>query len=165
MPSVLQSWVEELSFMQQSVLLTAVRGADGLNKYHPSKYVLRWFRRCIMFSAFDKVVLDSPYDKRGGNFTGPIDPYESLDDLAKDYFAHIDEIPHHFHLHVVHAAEILGYKHPHAAVRGWWHYFYSQAAKDMHLRVESENEMDYRLGDNLKQWQTVGGEVLDSGRA
>jgi len=44
--------------MQQSVLLTAVRGPDGLPKYHSSKYLLRWYRRCILLSAMDGRVLE-----------------------------------------------------------------------------------------------------------
>lgn len=71
MSSVLQSWVEELPMMQQSVLLTAVRGPDGLPKYHSSKYLLRWYRRCILLSAMDGKVLDNPWDENGGSFTGP----------------------------------------------------------------------------------------------
>ena len=35
--SVTQFWVHELTFMQQSVLLTAIRGPDGLPKDHISK--------------------------------------------------------------------------------------------------------------------------------
>jgi len=32
--SVLQDWVHELTFMQQSVLIAAVRGPDGIRKDH-----------------------------------------------------------------------------------------------------------------------------------
>lgn len=71
MKNVLQDWVSELPLMQQTVLLTAIRGPDGVRKDHVSKLVLRWLRRCILVSAFDKCVLTNPYDERGGSFTGP----------------------------------------------------------------------------------------------
>jgi hypothetical protein len=37
MSSVIQPWVSEIPFMQQTVLLTAIRGSDGCPKRHPSK--------------------------------------------------------------------------------------------------------------------------------
>jgi hypothetical protein len=120
--SILQDWVSGLTFMQQSVLLTAIRGCDGLPKYHVSKFLLRWFRRCILYSAFQGKVMTDPFTKDGGNFLGVIpapeghnlNDWSPLDQMAKEYLKSVDEIPHHFHLHVVHAAEILGYKHPDA---------------------------------------------------
>ena len=68
---VTQRWCNRLPFMQQSVLMTAVRGPDGLPKYHPSKYLLRWFRRCLLLSAMDGRVLPDPAESNGGSFTGP----------------------------------------------------------------------------------------------
>ena len=157
MPSVLQRWVESLTFMQQSVLLTAIRGADTLPKFHVSKYLLRWYRRCILISAFERCVLTDPYDTRGGSFTGPVEA-ESVDDIASQYLRAVDEVPLHFHLHLVHAVEILGYKHPDSDIRSWWHDFYFAAVRDMHLQPESEADLDRRLGDNLDEWQIMGGD-------
>lgn len=71
MGSVVQPWVGDLTMMQQSVLLTAVRGPDGLAKYHPVKYVLRWYRRCILLSSFLGQVVDNPIVLDGGSFLGP----------------------------------------------------------------------------------------------
>lgn len=61
MSSVLQPWVQELSFMQQSVLISAVRGPDGIGKYHKGKGLIKWYRRCILVSAFDNGILTDPY--------------------------------------------------------------------------------------------------------
>lgn len=82
--------------MQQSVLLAAVRGPDGVHKEHPVKGMLRWYRRCILISAFDKRALTSPIDPGGGKFTGP------TKDIIKsrfDYLKSIDELPWHFNTH------------------------------------------------------------------
>lgn len=157
MPSVLQPWVETLTFMQQSVLLTAIRGADTLPKFHVSKYLLRWYRRCILISAFERCVLTDPYDPRGGSFTGPVEA-DSVDEVASQYLRAVDEVPLHFHLHLVHAAEILGYKHADLEIRSWWMGFYLATVRDMHLQPESEADLDQRLGDHLAMWQMMGGD-------
>jgi hypothetical protein len=155
--NVFQSWAESLTLMQQSVLITAVRGPDTLPKYHVSKYLLRWYRRCLLLSAFDRCALTDPHDPRGGSFLGPVEG-ASLDEVASRYLESIDEVPLHFHLHFVHAAEILGYKHPDLTIRKWWYNFYVAAARDMHLNPESETELDRRLGDDLEDWQLLGGD-------
>lgn len=194
MTSVLQDWVEDLTMMQQSVLMTAVRGPDNLPKYHPSKYLLRWYRRCILLSAMDGRVLIDAYEPNGGSFTGPSvvavdyrgtvriregflaegalrdgsfhgiqqDPVlhqdwmEALKDWVTAYIRGIDEVPHHFQLHFLHSVQILGYKHPMQHIRVWWYECYERLVYDMHLRPESEADMDERLGDNRDAWLRYG---------
>lgn len=155
MPSVLQDWVHDLTFMQQSVLISSVRGPDGIRKDHPVKVLCRWLRRSFLLSAFDRRALTDPYEPGGGSFTGPCrtNDVKNLDHAMELYFRSIDELPHHFQLHLMHAAEILGYKHPDLVVRAWWNIFYRQIVKDAHLYPESEEQMDYRLGDKEKQWR------------
>lgn len=154
---VVQEWVFDLPLMQQTVLLTAVRGPDGLAKYHISKYLIRWYRRCVLISAFDRCVIIDPHDPRGGSFLGPIGEV-GLDELASKYLCSIDEMPLHFHMHLVHAAEILGYKHPDTRISKWWKEFYFAAARDLHFNPESEQDLDCRLGDTLEDWQRTGGD-------
>src|SRR5258708_5325855 len=50
---VTQPWVHHLSMMQQGVILSAIRGPDGIGKNHVSKLLLRWYRRSIIMCAFD----------------------------------------------------------------------------------------------------------------
>lgn len=65
--SVTQPWTHGLTFMQQTVLLTAVRGPDGSPKYGPTKMLLRWYRRCTLLSSLDGGrVLEDPFDRNGG---------------------------------------------------------------------------------------------------
>ena len=69
------------------------------------------------------------------------------------YLETVDELPHHFQLHFMHAAEILGYKHPKLEIRHWWNGTYHRLVNDMHLQAETEETMDRRLADNEKQWR------------
>lgn len=160
MKSVIQEWTQALPMMQQTVLLTAIRGPDGIAKYAGVKMLLRWYRRCVLLSAMDGKVLDNPYDNNGGSFTGPsIDDapgskiWEPYMDLHVDnYLREIDAMPHHFHLHLMHAAEILGYKHCDGRIRAWWRSVYERFANDMHLHPETVDELDGRLGDTREGW-------------
>jgi hypothetical protein len=141
--------------MQQSVLLTSLRGPDGIKKDHPVKVLCRWLRRCTLISAFDGRALTDPYELSGGSFTGPCrTPHvDGLDHALELYLRSIDELPHHFQLHFMHAAEILGYKHPDDTIRQWWNHVYIQLVMDAHLYPESQAQMDLRLGDNERGWQ------------
>lgn len=160
--SVLQTWVEQLPMMQQTVLLTAVRGPDGLPKYHPTKFVVRWYRRCILLSALDGKVLTDPTDPNGGSFTGPsafkaeIDWTLQMDQRLGEYLRSLDEVPHHFQMHLLHAVEIVGYKHPDEYIRDWWHRVYLRLVHDMHLWPETEEQLDERLGDSRDGWLARG---------
>lgn len=152
MKSVLQNWVQELSFMQQSVLIAAIRAPDGLRKDHPIKVIMRWYRRCTLISAFDNKAILDPYVKGGGSFTGPLTENE-FKNARQTYLKHIDEMPHHFQLHMMHAAEIIGYKHSDIEIRKWWNEFYLMIVNDAHLFPEPKNDMDKRLSDNEICWR------------
>lgn len=149
---VVQDWVQTLTFMQQSVLLTSIRGPDGMKKDHVSKLLIRWLRRCILISALDRKIFTDPHEEGGGSFTGPMPEGLDVMQVLDDYLRHVDEIPHHFQLHFMHAAEILGYKHPEPHIRVGWKRIYHRLVNDMHLYPEPEEAMDKRLGDNRKNW-------------
>lgn len=159
---VIQTWVSCLPMMQQTVLLTAVRGPDGLPKYHPVKYLVRWYRRCVLYSAIDGRVLTEPCSPNGGSFTGPscdgsIDGWQpGMDAVVTEYLRALDQVPLHFHLHLVHAIEIIGYKHPDAEIGCWWNAVYRRLVADMHLQPELEATLDRRLGDTREGWLEHG---------
>lgn len=159
MSTVLQPWLSDLPMMQQTVLLTAVRGPDGLPKYHATKWLLRWYRRCILLSAMDNRVITDPLDDGGGSFTGPsvgtdwaFNWQAGMNARLDDYLQALDEVPHHFQLHFMHAAEILGFKHPDPMIGGWWQDAYHRLVHDMHLWPETEDQLDARLGDSRDGW-------------
>lgn len=163
---VIQEWVSKLTFMQQSVLLTAIRGPDGLKKDHVSKLLIRWLRRCILYSAFESRLAGKPFafsdpaTPGGGSFTGPSVPLgedwqTAMNAVVDDYLSHLDEVPHHFQLHFMHAAEIIGYCHPAEAIGNWWCGLYRRLAADMHLNPETVEQMMKRLGDVREDWLTA----------
>ena len=145
--------------MQQTVLLTAIRGPDGIGKYGATKMLLRWFRRCVLLSAMDGKELISPMDPAGGSFTGPSVTVEGethwtvlMDRHVSDYLKQQDELPFHFQMHFMHAIEILGYQHPNKIVRAWWNGVYIRLVNALHLHPETREEMNERLGDTRAGW-------------
>ena len=153
MKNVLQDWVMELPLMMQTTLLTSVRGPDGYPKYGPTKMLLRWFRRCVLVAAMEETVLTNPHDPRGGSFMGPSYKERAFAqwqprmlEVVDEYLRELDTLPHHFQMHFLHSAEIIGYKHSDPEIRAWWLYVYSMLVRDLHLQPETEETLDERLG-------------------
>ena len=166
--SVMQEWTWNLSFMQQTVLLAAIRGPDNTPKYGPVKMIMRWYRRCVLVSSLEGIVISNPYEKDvGGSFMGPSYAHcdwvgtgkytwqQIMDEIVSQYLREVDAMPHHFHMHLMHAFEIVGYKHPESLTIGlWFRRTYGRFVNDMHLHEEREEEMDKRLGDDRDAWLT-----------
>lgn len=145
--SVFPDWMATLPMQQQSVLVLAARGPDGARKHHPCKDVVRAYRACVLKAA---------YYGRDMALGESADHFMSMDMIAyrstwgravKSFFDSVDELPHHYYLHLAHGAEILGYKHPDPVIRVRWKFFYDKCCDDMHVTPETEEEMDRRLGD------------------
>lgn len=161
---VQQEWVLKIPFMQQSVLFAAVRAPDGIRKNHPVKVLLRWYRRCVLLSAFDQKALTDAFSPGGGSFTGPFEEHHAARHFGTNrerawpqvrdmYLAHVDELPHHFQLHFMHAAQIVGVHHCDPAIADWWKSFYLMIVNDAHLHPESDEDMNRRLSDNRDEWR------------
>lgn len=159
-----QNWVTELTIMQQSALLSAIRGPDG-GGTGCVKPIVKWLRRCVLVSAFDRAILTSPTDPRGGAFTGwsyipaynasaeDADRWEiRMDEYVGEYIHDQNFLPLHFTSHLLAAIQVLGYKHPNRRIREWWGKTYLRIVKKMHLNPESEKEMDGRLNDDEETW-------------
>lgn len=135
MPSVVQDWVQHLPLKQQTVLLCALRGCDGIAKEDPSKKFVRHYRNTLLLNA------DAHSDFMKGM------PTESD---VRDFCKALDGYPMHWLLHFLHGCEIVGYKHPHFPVRVWWHKFYDSVVENgLHLRHETEEALDRRLSDEI----------------
>lgn len=136
-----------LPLQQQSVLFLAARGPDGIAKVHACKPVVRAYRATVLVAA-----------KRGRllHWGEKADSFMSLDRFADDelwefdmenFFATVDSLPHHYYMHLMHGAEILGYQHPDRRFRDRWCYFYIDCCRDLHLMPETCEAMRSRLND------------------
>lgn len=147
--SVLHDWVHQLTFQQQALLLTCVRGCDGLPKFDTTKNIIRFLRGAIMKPAGE-------WD--GGNSNsfmwGKYSEIDSEGDFvnywnnsASYLLKNHDHVPHHFLMHLIHCAEVIGYKHPDKTIREYWLYLYEQFCIAFHMTPETESQMDERLND------------------
>jgi hypothetical protein len=137
--SALHDWVHELTFQQQALLMTGMRGPDGSDKHNAAKVIVRFLRGAIC--------------KPAGNWSGNNDndfmwgDYSAFLYCAKAFWDDHDEYPHHFLMHLVHCAQVIGYKHPDTTIRRKWLSFYLDACKAFHMQFESPKQMDERLND------------------
>lgn len=152
--SVMPNWMLDLPIQQQSVLFLSCRGPDGVKKFHECKHVVRAYRATVLVAA---------YRGRQLYWGEAADNFMSLEQFADDeqwkqcvdlYFETIDELPHHYHMHLVHGAQILGFKHPDIRFRERWNGFYERAVHDAHLNIETMEQMDERLNDwGRRAWE------------
>lgn len=130
---VLQDWVTHLSLKQQTVLFTALRGPDTLPKDNPAKRLCKFVRFAVLLNA-----------DTGSDFIdeGHV-PYADKYKVTVDH----DEYPHHFLMHLVHTAEVIGYYHPMGNIRRFFYEFYHDMCDAFHMHPETKEEMDERLKD------------------
>lgn len=178
--SAAQAWLHSIPIMQQSVLFSAIRAPDGMAKDHPAKNVIRWYRRCVLISAFDGKVLDNPCDPGGGSFTGPslsvsefpdkpgvsvaydsrnkrwvpVDKwYTAMGGISNAFLKARDEMTLHYYAHAMHAFQILGVSHPNERIREYWQNMYLRMVDALHLSPEPVEALQRRLGDSEPQWK------------
>lgn len=134
--SVVRDWVTELTWKQQTVLLTAIRGCDDRPSNDPSKPIIQEYRSIILHNAV-------PEDDSTDGF---MDEFTSKE--LTIFLDSIEEYPLHWITHFLHAAEIVGYKHPDASIRLRWSEIYNSVCEDvLSLNVETEAQLDERLED------------------
>lgn len=144
MASVLQDWVMLLPLREQGTLLTAVRGCDDEPKqwyrtgvaYSPGRRLTAFIRWCFMNPADVREV-----DIEEGAFfqSRPPDPFKPSE------FGHL---PQHWYSHAMHALEVVGYRHPDAAVRSLAHGLYLSMVDSLHLEPETQKSFELRLSED-----------------
>lgn len=151
---VFPDWILSLGMQQQTVLMLGGRGPDGIAKVHPCKDVVRAYRGTVFKAAMYGRSLR--WGEKADSFMS-LDLIASTDwpRIVKAYFNVVDELPHHYHQHLLHGAQILGYKHPDMNMRHAWSWFYEKSCQDAHMNVETEPEMDARLSDWFQQHWTA----------
>ncbi len=143
--SVFQDWLQNISWKQQTVIVTGLRGCDGLSKKDPSKHI----SRSIRMAALKNADTTTTYMKHN--------LFEELLEAAKVFVDDLDRYPTHFVLHMMHACEIIGYKHPEERVREVFSAVYNQIVWAMHLRPESKESLDHRLADKTEKTSPTAG--------
>lgn len=142
--SVVQEWLaEHCSLKQQTILLSALRGCDGIAKEDISKTLTRALRGTLLHSAH----YGSP--EQPGTFMSIAEV--DLEEAANKFIAHLDHYPVHWVFHFAHACEIVGYKHPEPRVGIFWHSVYFGICTALHVQAESESSCDHRLRDILEE--------------
>lgn len=137
MKSVLQDWVMELGLRHQGVLVNACRGCDSAPKNDPSKLLTRSFRAIVLNAHCGNPDKAATYIQRV--------PHEELLRRMAAFLKNLDHYPHHYVMHLIHAAEIVGYKCRTDEQFGFWIDFYFRACKGLHVNPETEEQLDARL--------------------
>jgi hypothetical protein len=133
MTSVLQDWVMDLPLKMQSVLLTSTRGPDNF-RYESVKVVNRWIRSHLFHDADPS----NPFILKAGD----PHPLSLLDTLEHD----LEYVTVHYFGHLIHALQIIGYRHPNDPTRSMALGLYSELCQRiLHLPAESRTAMEARL--------------------
>lgn len=127
-----------LPLRHQGVLVSAIRGCDeGPKRPYDSSH--------RELSSYLRFVVLNPADEREVGVPGAfISPNEPFDWKASD-FGHL---PQHWYAHIMHAYEIVGYKHPNRKIASGGMLIYCQLVENLHLHIETEAEMDQRLTED-----------------
>lgn len=151
MRSVLQDWVMELPLREQGTVLTAIRGCDAEPKqwtsrgvsYSPGRRLTAFIRWCVMVPADPREV-----DIQEGAFMMSEPPYP----FKPSEFGHL---PQHWYSHAMHALEVIAYQCPEPIVAEKAYGLYEAMVHNMHLNVESREQMMRRLSEDRLKAGTV----------
>lgn len=141
MSSSLRSWVEDLPWMMQGVLFSAIRNCDGPRDQDPCKKIVRAIRAMVIKSAHTE-----------GSFLAKHPTPEQLAEAMEVVIDRHGDYPVHFYMHLLHAAEIIGYMCPTSISEETsgvvWEEFYEEAVKALHMHPETAEELLERLSDD-----------------
>ncbi len=142
MSTSLKNWFNELPWMMQGVLMSAIRNCDGKhNDNTPQKTLTRGVRAACIKAA----VTTGSFNARRPDFAKIAEAAELFTD------SYMDEMPLHYVTHLMAAAEIIGCCHPSAKVRIAWGGVYLKIVRAMHLNPETERDLRDRLADDPEQ--------------
>ncbi len=145
--SVLQDWVMELPLREQGTLLTCVRGCDLTPKPpfdSPERQLVACLRNAFMVPCDPREV-----DRRPGSFFQSRLPV----DWKPSAFGHY---PQHWVSHVMHACEVVGWRHPDVVIGHQFLGVYRRIVYDLHLHPETFEDFEARLSED----RIASGEVV-----
>lgn len=137
----------ELSLREQGTLLVALRGCDVAPKFpldSPERRITAAIRYAICL----------PFDEREVDATpGCFMISQPPMDVKLSMFEHY---PQHWVGHIIHACEVLGYRHPDMEAGMKWFLLYAGFCRSMHLPPESKEAMTARLSED----RVAGGNIV-----
>ena len=129
---VLKEWMGKLSWKQQSVILSSLRGPDN-SRPGSIKILTRWLREITQNNA-------DPSTDYMTNL-----PHPSVDELHRD----LEYCSMHYYAHLMHAMEIIGYNHPDQKIAELAIGYYKNMVEFLHLNPETKEELNKRLADKV----------------
>ena len=133
---VLKDWLKNLTFKEQTVLLCILRGTDSGGSDEIKSWI-RLIRRTVLKNA------------------APNKTFMRKEDVSRFLYIEkhnpliLDMLPVHFLSHLMHAVEIIGYKHPDNDTRDFFWLAYRDLCDYMHINPETREQMNNRLNDEL----------------
>lgn len=134
---VMREWTLRLPLRHQGVIVTGLRGCDGAGKEDASKALNCMIRRAVLNPADERETL-----KTGGFFG--FNPERLLRDTLQLLHS-IDQYPLHYITHLMHACQVIAFKHPDPTFRQFFMIVYAMMVHKFHLNQESIEDMDARL--------------------
>ena len=129
---VLQDWMGELTWKQQSVVLSSLRGPDNF-RFPGIKIVNRWLRGVTQNNADSSTEYMRKLE---------LPPIEQLCEEAEYTSVH-------YFCHLMHALEIIGYNCPEREIAGIAEDYYLGLVNALHLNPETKEQLDKRLEDKI----------------
>lgn len=141
---VLQDWMKQLNFKQQTVLLLGLRGPDQ-GTSNELKPLIRWLRSLVLYNADP-----AKNFMKGTEFT-------SIKTMERINPGVIDMLPVHYLQHLIVAIEVVAFKHPHLPTKGKAYQVYCELAHRLNMLPETEEDFDRRLIDfeKTRQVETI----------
>jgi hypothetical protein len=134
MGSVLQGWVEDLSWKKQSVLIGAVRAPDVLSTLNVKKITV-WIRAVSLRDA----------DPMTGFMHGALrDGLPLFEQIDREW----ERLPLHVAHHLLLAIQVIANEHPELPLRVEALSFYNAAVDAQHLNAEGRAQYEQRYADN-----------------
>lgn len=136
----------ELPLREQGTLIVALRGCDSAPKFpldSPERRLTAAIRYAVCNPADQREVDAAP-----GSFMTAHIPVDVRPGMIEHY-------PQHWVGHVIHACEVLGYRHPDTWQAAQWFLLYAEFCHSLHLPVESPGRMKTRLSEDCIANNTV----------
>jgi hypothetical protein len=129
----------ELPLREQGTLLTVVRGCDLTPKL-PLDSNARRLVSCLRYTFLNPAD-EREVDSEPGTFMSRKLPPS----FKTSEFGHL---PWHWLSHVMHAVEVIGYRHPDHTIRTTYHALYNRMAHSFHLNPESFEQFAARMSED-----------------